>query len=76
MASRSVRHREARRRTGGATGVVVTVELTDFATGISGSFLIMPGTAQATTLTGIIYGGGGDLPRVLKVPLKIRAHAA
>jgi hypothetical protein len=49
----------------------VTVSVTDFATRISESFVIMPGFKVRTTLTGYIESGG--YPRVLSVPVEIRA---
>jgi hypothetical protein len=52
--------------------VRVTVSVTDFATSVTESFSILPGTAVRTTLTGYISTNSG--PRVLAVPVEIRAH--
>ena len=49
------------------------MSVTDFATNVTESFLIMPGQAYRVLLTGFIETGGG--PRVLKVPLEIRARS-
>lgn len=74
--SRSLRRRHARRRSPAAepvpTSVKVMVQMTDFATRITQSFLIMPGSTVAANLTGYIETTDG-LPRAIVVPLSIRA---
>lgn len=77
--SRTAWHRLTRRRrqqteTPAPASITVKIELKDFATGVTQTFAIPPGSTVTTTLTGWIEGGGQ--PRVLKVPVTIRASAA
>lgn len=74
MTSRSVRHRLGRRWASAPAVGAVVVELRDFATGISQSFLIMPGSEHRVELTGMIQGA--SMPRVIRVPLTVKAHVA
>lgn len=83
MISESLWRRIARRRGGPARSVVsrsvrpfcpavkVTVEMTDFATGITHSFLILPGAKAHTELTGYVQRYPGAPPHVLTVPVTI-----
>ena len=81
MISRSLWHRIDRRgtvrsRPGPSRAVpdrsaLVRVALEDFTTGITQSFLIKPGETAQVTLTGYVNTDHG--PRVLVVPLKLRA---
>lgn len=83
MTSRPLLHRLARGRRGSArsivsrnvsdrSGIRVQVSVTDFATSITQSFLILPGQFVRAELTGWVETGNG--PRVLRVPLTIRAQ--
>jgi hypothetical protein len=53
--------------------VHVQVTVTDFATRVDQSFLIMPGRTVMSVLTGYT-ATPGQVPRVFKVPVEIRAH--
>lgn len=52
--------------------VQITVTVTDFATRVDQSFLILPDHAVNVILTG--YTDTGGLPRVFKVPVRIQAR--
>lgn len=82
MISESRQHRLSRRRVGvvlrpravgRARPVQVSIQLTDFATSNTQSFLIMNGDTLKVTLTGYTLQPGPEV-RVLHVPLTIRVN--
>jgi hypothetical protein len=69
---RTIRNAAKQRGTG---AVHVQVQVTDFATLITQSFLILPDQPHRAVISGIVQGPG-DYPRVVTLPITITARVA